>query len=243
MAAFAAVGALYFSNSTLSASNDQLVLARQTAQSELFKSAAEQLDSSKESVRLSGVYLLERLAQDSVADQPTARRLLEAFVRTETVTEPCEIPDREPPVDIQAALDVIAKYGALPGPTPTVNLFGACLTATYLGEVDLTGASLYRADFTGADLTGAVLVGADFYNANLTGASLYRANLTDAILIEANLAGAELTNANLTSADLTRANLTGALLTGANLTGVHLTGIVYDGSTKWPEGFIPPQSA
>jgi hypothetical protein len=54
MAAFAAMGALYFSNSTLSASNDQLGLARQTAQSELLKSAAEQLDSDKESVRLSG---------------------------------------------------------------------------------------------------------------------------------------------------------------------------------------------
>lgn len=234
MAALAAVGALYFSNSTVSASNEQLGLARQTAQSELFKSAAEQLDSDKESVRLSGVYLLERLALDSVADQPTVRRLLEAFVRTETSSRTCEPPEREAPVDIQAALDVIGKYGDLPAPTPVANLFAACLVATSLEEANLPDAWLEEADLTWASLYLANLTQADLEEANLTEAHLKEANLTEAVLVNTNLARAFLTsavltkaileNANLADASLYLADLTGADLRGADLTSVDLRG-------------------
>jgi uncharacterized protein YjbI with pentapeptide repeats len=219
MAACAAVGALYFSNSTLSATNDQLGLARQTAQSELLKSAAEQLDSDKESVRLSGVYLLERLAQDSAADQPTVRRLLEAFVRTETTTKPCNVPRPEAPVDIQAALDVITKYAALPDPTPRVKLQGACLAHANLYDTQLTGANL-----GGANLAGAVLTISQLHETNLAGAQLQFSTSVATVFSEANLAGANLTDANLTAANLTGANLWNANLTGTNLRSANLTG-------------------
>ncbi|WP_280249593.1 pentapeptide repeat-containing protein [Nocardia abscessus] len=233
MAAFAAIGALYFSNSTLSASNDQLGLARQTAQSELLKSAAEQLDSDKESVRLSGVYLLERLAQDSKADQPTVRRLLEAFIRTETLDRPCETSRREAPVDTQAALDVIAKYVAQPAPTPRVNLQRACLAQAALYNTDLTGV-----DFAGVNLTGAVLNVSRFHGANLEGALLQFSHsvatiFSDANLSSANMASANLCTANLTGADLDDANLVDARLSEANLTDATLSNANLEGATLW----------
>ncbi len=248
LAAFAAVGALYFSNSALSASTDQLELSRQTAQSELFKSASEQLDSDKVSVRLSGVYLLERLAQSSVADQPTVRRLLQAFVITETTTEPCKPPERAAPVDIQAASRVIAKYAALPEDPVPVNLDGACLAAANLRGANFTDASLEETCLYGVHLGEANLTGANLGEATLAGAFLGEANFTDAFLGEANLAhaflgGANLTRAFLSAADLTGVDLRGAVLTGANLRGAVLTGAIYDESTRWPEGFVPPQSA
>lgn len=270
MAAFAAVGALYFSNSTLSATNDQLGLARQTAQSELFKSASEQLDSDKESVRLSGVYLLERLAQGSVTDQPTVRRLLEAFVRTEATPRSCEGHRQEAPVDIQAALDVIKKYAVLPNPTPRVKLQGACLaraflynaqftganlvgvnltkavlTVSQLHEVDLAGAMLQSAHaietvFSEAKLTGANLTGANLASADLTGADLTGATLEEANLSGADLSGATLVDTNLSGATLWNVNLSGADLLGANLDDAHFIDVVYDSRTRWPDGFTPP---
>jgi uncharacterized protein YjbI with pentapeptide repeats len=52
-----------------------------------------------------------------------------------------------------------------------------------------------------------------------------------------------LVGTDLTGADLTAAKLYGADLSGATLTGAQLDGIVYDRSTKWPNGFTPPPSS
>lgn len=233
MAAFAAVGALYYSNSTLSATNDQLGLARQTAQSELFKSASEQLDSDKESVRLSGVHLLERLAQGSADDQPSIRQLLEAFVRTEATTGSCEGPRQEAPADIQAALDVIKTYAVLPDPTLRVKLQSACLAHAFLHNAQFTGAIL-----AGVNLTGAVLTVSQLHGADLEGALLQSAQAVETIFTEANLTGANFTGANLASADLTgadleNANLTDTELSGANLTNADLENANLTGATLW----------
>ena len=141
------------------------------------------------------------------------------------------------------------------------NLTGANLTRADLLNVDLSGAdlsgadltdaNLYGANLTGADLDDADLLGANLYGANLTGANLsgvwlYGANLTGANLTGANLTGANLSGvwlygANLTGANLTDANLTDANLTDANLTDANLTDAKYSTSTRWPEGFKPPQ--
>ncbi|WP_328388512.1 pentapeptide repeat-containing protein [Nocardia sp. NBC_00416] len=228
MTALAAVGALYFTNSTLSATNEQLGLTRRTAQSEQIKSAAEQLDSDKTSVRLSGIYLLERLTQDSEPDRPALRRLLEAFIRTEAPSETpsssftCGPHNRELPADIQAALAVIVKYSALPLPTPGVDLHMSCLTGAELSGADLTEAGLFEADLTGARLDDANLTEVQLFDTDLTEATLYRANLTRARLDRANLTGALLSGANLTRATLFEADLTGAQLPDADLTGAQL---------------------
>uniref|UniRef100_UPI0004D010EE pentapeptide repeat-containing protein n=1 Tax=Caballeronia sordidicola TaxID=196367 RepID=UPI0004D010EE len=63
------------------------------------------------------------------------------------------------------------------------------------------------------------------------------------ILYCANLQGANLRGANLTGVDLKGTNLVGTNLEGANLSGVQLSGARYnDLTTRWPEGFRPPES-
>ncbi|MFI1461876.1 pentapeptide repeat-containing protein [Nocardia carnea] len=236
IASFAAVGALYYSNSTLNATNDQLELARRTAQSEQIKSATEQLDSDKESVRLGGIYLIERLAQDSADDRAALRRLLEAFVRTETPHGSCAL--KVPaPVDIQAALEVITKYTALPD-TSNIDLGATCLNDLFLPSPDFSGAIL-----AGSNLSRGGLGGADF-----SGTALSHTDFTDTVLDSADFRGAILLNANLTGTYLRAADLSGALLYGADLTDAflgdaNLTGVIYDDKTRWPPGFVPPPSS
>jgi hypothetical protein len=65
------------------------------------------------------------------------------------------------------------------------------------------------------------------------------ANLRHAMLLMACLGGADLRSADLSGANLTGAWLEGANLTGADLRGAKLAGALYDGHTKWPDGFDP----
>lgn len=133
------------------------------------------------------------------------------------------------------------------------NLTGAYLSSANLTQADLVNAKLKGAYMPAANLTKAVLVNADLCDtflaeANLTEAFLHDANLTGTQLGATNLTRASLHGANLTKARLDQANLTGAFLYGADLSETDLTGtllraIIYDSTTKWPEGFTPPPSA
>jgi hypothetical protein len=40
--------------------------------------------------------------------------------------------------------------------------------------------------------------------------------------------------------DRERQNLVGADLTGTRLDNVMMIGVLYDESTRWPDGFVPP---
>ncbi len=130
-------------------------------------------------------------------------------------------------------LENLESLSSKPMDLRETDLTNANLSGAHLGDADLTGAFLLGADLTGADLTGA----------NLTGAKLFSANLTGADLTGAFLTGAKLFGANLTGAFLTGADLTGADLNVADLTNATLQGIIYDSSTKWPNGFTPPPSS
>ncbi|MDY3555400.1 pentapeptide repeat-containing protein [Gemmata sp. JC717] len=107
-----------------------------------------------------------------------------------------------------------------------VNFAGAKLTRGSLIEADLRGA-----DFTGAEMTKFCA-----RNADLTGAKL-----PGVVLKGGRLVGAKFVGADLSDADLTGADLSGADFTDANLTGTVLAELVFDQTTKWPEGFeVPP---
>ncbi|MEV0297923.1 hypothetical protein [Nocardia sp. NPDC050710] len=86
-AAGAAVGALWFTGQSLRTTN---ALSQQTAVTDRFRLAAEQVASDRINVRLAGVYLLERLAKDFPADHPTVFAVLAAFLRTQTTMSQCE---------------------------------------------------------------------------------------------------------------------------------------------------------
>lgn len=255
-ATLTAAVALWFTAQSLRATNNQYALSEQVAVTDRFRLAAEQLASDRINVRISGIYLMERLAKDSTADHATVFSVLEAFVRTQTGAAGCDDsearPDSavEPPADIQTALTVIGRRDAARDGDHRVDLSrtclnGATLTGARLAGADLTGVRLIGATLGHVDLTGAKLSGtrfafadlteANFGNDDLTGTDLHRATLTGARLAGANLTGVHLTSTKLNDADLVGAKLTGALLTGADLTDVK-----YDDGTEWPHGFAPP---
>jgi uncharacterized protein YjbI with pentapeptide repeats len=245
--------------------------------SDRFVKAIEQLgNETSPDIRLGGIYGLEQLARDSRTDHRAVFDVLTAFVRGQVpagsgkCTDPTlhlglpdESPNASPSVDVQAAIDAIAKRNLNNDQKGQVlDLTNTCLVAASLD--DLPEISLRGADLRFADLMGADLHLTSFYKANLTGAVLTGANLTGTILIganltrarfaklfegdrseAANLTRASLFDANLTGADLSGANLTGADLRAANLSDAHLSGaklsdIDYDQDTIWPHGFQPP---
>ncbi|WP_227997433.1 pentapeptide repeat-containing protein [Nocardia australiensis] len=238
----AAVGALWFTNQSLHATDNQYALSQQVAVTDRFQKAVEQLaDDDKPDVRLAGIYLLERLAKDSPQDQETIFAVLSAFLRIHTKASACE--SQNPiPVDVQAVLTVAGRRNVnqeRDGTDSSLDFRQTCLARADLTHADLTWADLTGADLTGANLnsahlnsahlTGAHLTGAHLNGANLNSANLFGADLLGARLFGADLLGARLFGADLTIADLTRANLNsanlnGANLNGANLTGAHLTG-------------------
>jgi hypothetical protein len=171
----------------------------------------------------------------------------------------------DPPIDLTNSClsgpERNSSYGAnltnayLPG----VDLSGSDLTSIYLDGANLseTGGPLYRhAEFYRANASGAFLSGA-----NLTGAGLEVADLTDTAMVDSVLTRASFSHSNLTRvwffhadltsaffgwADLTGTNFEGANIKGAdftkavNLDKARLNGVIYDSSTKWPNGFTPP---
>ena len=95
-----------------------------------------------------------------------------------------------------------------------LNLSGASLDHTDLGDAILREADLRGANLRGADLGLVNLGGADLRRADLSGANLIRANLSQANLSQATLIGADLSVANLSVANLSDADLSRADLRG-----------------------------
>ncbi|WP_199512200.1 pentapeptide repeat-containing protein [Nucisporomicrobium flavum] len=190
----------------------------------------------KLSIRLGGIYALQRLMIDSPPDEPAAVQVLCAFVRTHAplaADPPKAVPPA--PADVRAALTVLGHR-----PNPSAHVLDPSNTLLGLDHVDLAGADLAGADLTSADLSGATLTGADLggaelsranlngvypeSGANLTGADLCNATLSGADLRRAELGGADLSRARLAFADLREADLDSANLSGASLGDARLDG-------------------
>jgi uncharacterized protein YjbI with pentapeptide repeats len=242
-ALLAAIGALFAVAVSWSDANEQAELTRQGQFTDRYSRAVEQLGTvgvSNVTVRLGGIYALQRLAHDSEEDRGTIVEVLAAFVRDPAgrpngTPPPNAVPPR-PPTDVAAALKVLESLGGLRG----VDLHGADLAGA-----DLAGADLYRANLRDADLTGAELTGANLFRATLRGADLIFADLADAALggadlrgadlfsatlRGANLAGADLRDADLQDADLRDAVLAGAAMRGADLQNADLRGALLRGA-------------
>nr|WP_321572566.1 pentapeptide repeat-containing protein [Parafrankia colletiae] len=209
---------------------------------ELYTRAVDQLGTSdNETVRLGGIYALERIAIDSPADQRTVVEVLSAFVRIRSTDSdlrqaPAEESDAlavRPAADIRAAVQVLARL-PVRDDVPRCDLSGAnlngpaSLAAITLTGTNLAGADLDEADLTSARMGGVDLTGASLKESDLTGAQMGAANLTRtrldwAILTDARLANAILADAQLGGARLVDALLDGAVLVGAQLGGADLT--------------------
>ena len=229
----------------------QAYTAQQSLLNERYQQGAEMLGSGVLSVRLGGIYALERLAAEHPEQYHVqVIKLFCAFVRNLTGSEGvpgkpyAEVkPPSTPPSlreDVQAVLTAIGGRS---------EAGVACEKATKnfhleLHGADLGGANLHRANLAGANLGGVNLVYATLDEADLSGADLENVNLYYASLNAANLTGTRLLSADLSHAlaefsdfsgtDLDCAKLIHAFLAYSNLSGANIgTADLSDAMLHW----------
>ena len=189
----------------------QVAVAEGSLLNERYQKGAEMLGSDVLSVRLAGIYALQKLA-DQQPEQFHIQilKLFCAFARHPTKDDPSEAklsgdenPRHAPPrsrEDVRAAMEAIrvrSKSGIL--------LERSCCFRLDLRLADLRDVRLMDADVSHAILTDADLSGAWLEDANLTGARLDGADLTEARLGGADLSGVKLWSTNLSGAFLMQA--------------------------------------
>lgn len=212
-------------------------LNREGQVTERFSKAVELIGSKELSVRLGGLYALERIANDSPKDHITVMEILAAYIRENSMkeppeTEPVPVPKidekqiaetfQEEPLkdvydvattDVFAAITIINRRNIINDKERLKFDF----TLANLNGVDIRYADFDEAIFDGTTFQGAVLSMSDFSYAKFQNANLKNADLMASDLISANL-----TNANLENANLKRVNFQAANLQGANLQGAYL---------------------
>ena len=198
---------------------EQTLADQQRRLTESFSKAVEQLSSDKIEARLGGIYTLERLAIEAIAQvrsRPWWRRLhrngtppadpvsdlywtvmetLTAFVRERAKWQPTAAAEDAalqptPATDIAAVLEVIRRRPAAGRARERQRDWVFDLNTT-----DLRGARLFGVYFEGVDLSMSHLEGASLGEAHLERANLVEAHLENADLNEAHLEGANLANA------------------------------------------------
>ena len=246
----AVLAGLIFAWQQLGNTSETLFVSQQGQITDRFTRAVDQLGNADVTVRLGGIYALERISRDSERDHETVLEILAAFARQRSPAEqaaavvnatPAGDPTamlpsiRNLPLDIDVVLKVISRRDpALDGPDcinlSGIDLSGGDLAGYYLGNVCLQAANLTGANLRGANLAGVDLALADFTSANLDGANLSGATLTDAVFTSANLSQASLDDATLTGATLAGVPMQGTSLRGAMLNGADLSGALLAGT-------------
>jgi hypothetical protein len=236
---------------TNDANRAQEHLAEQGQVTERFGNDIGLLGSRDLDVRVGGIYALERLMHDSLADEPKIVEVLSAFIRdhspqslparSHATTSPCRSGATtskgrppHPPDDAEAALQVLGRRPVLVGNQPLRDID---LTWAGISGASLPGANLDDADLRCAGLTRAYLIDASLRDTSLRWAYLIDANLTDANLDGAHLPYTNLSHANFKDAKLIGADLTGAKLTGADLSDADLTGAIWPTGAAIPKGW------
>ena len=220
----------------------QAETTRQSLLNERYQRGAEMLGSRVLSVRMGGIYALNRLAEEYPTQYHIqVMELLCAYVRNPVGPEDDLVigymgtdPTNRLREDLQAVMTAIGnrEQGKIVLEQQSgyiLNLTGAFLchlqlekgnlSSVRLGRADLRSAYLLGADLSGAHLNFADLSGSTLAFANLTGSSLLETDLSSSKMGLANLSNATLYGANLSSADLNSATLTGASFMGTNLSG------------------------
>jgi hypothetical protein len=231
---------LYFTSQTLLTSQETLRTTQEGQITERFTKAIEQLGRDNLSMRLGGIYALERIARDSAKDHWPVMEVLTAFVRehAHVKEQPPEnaaeegIAQGHPqerkracpilgqsgqlPPDIQAILTVLRRRTGRYG-TPIREIWPLNLRNTNLQTGIIDNALLDHANLIGTHLQDAYLLGVQLQHADLKGAHLERAELGNALLYAANLTDAYLQDACLLMAELQWAYLIRTHLERADL--------------------------
>ena len=199
---------------------------------ERYQKGAEMLGSEVLSVRLGGIYALQRLAEEHPEQYHVqVMSLLCAFVRhpiEDAGVAPSQseknnetAPLRE---DVQVIVDVIINRSESQVEFERSVQYRLDLSDAMLRGIVIAGASLSGVDLSGADLSDGFIIErtnlscAKFAKTKVRGATIGgNTNLYKARFIEAILTDAKLLQVNLSSAILTRADLTGARIYNSDL--------------------------
>lgn len=213
--------------------------ARESLLNERYQKATEMLGSCELSVRLGGIYALERLLDEDIwRYYPEVVRISSVFVRHRKDSESLDNPDllRD---DVQAVLDLIGRRNnsVATEARRIVQDEPKEMQSMRIGLFNLSHSNISRAVvmapnfrdvvFSHADMTGMmcfnpIFAGASLDNAALTDAMIWEGDFSRADLSAADLTGARLPHADLTSSDLSSANMTNARLTNADLSKAKL---------------------
>ena len=178
--------------------------AQQSLRNDRYQKGAEMLGNERLSVRLGGIYALQRLAEEYPEEYyEQIVNLFCAFVR-------------HPTLDKRHEEEVKAKWG-MPQVRDDVK---AVMLA--IGERDKVKVALKLRKGSSLDLDNAYLVLANLSGANLVGAHLRQTNLQHATLRETNLGSVFAFDTKLQDANLEKALLCNAFLAVANLSGANL---------------------
>ena len=229
-----------------SSAQHQTTIAQKGLLNERYQKAAEMLGSDVLSVRLAGIYALQRLAAEhSEQYHVQVMRLSCAFVRLPTKDQ--SLGSGQAPIqpgaelgirqDVQSAMEAIGQRTETQKALEQkagfrLDLRGANLSEAQILDADLSKAMFHHANlsnvhFAGTDLTGALFRNADLskawlYEAKFTGADLSSANLSGAMLQSAEMAGMNVFNISLCGANLGQANLSKSTLQYAKIANAFL---------------------
>jgi uncharacterized protein YjbI with pentapeptide repeats len=234
----------------------QFVNSREGQITDRFTKAISQLGSEQLEIRLGGIYALERIARDSLADHWNVMEVLTTYVRENSPWPPKdgaaiafseyqpaseqnleagqaddgqdETPQHRPKADIQAIMTVIGRRSASQRRYEREQGYELDLRG-----VDLRGADLNEAHLEHARLWKVNLEHADLVGTNLEHADLHEANMWHARLWKARLERASLWGANLKHTFLKDAHLEHAFLLGANLEHAFLLGANLERTNLW----------
>ncbi|NYF09825.1 hypothetical protein HDC94_000981 [Leifsonia sp. AK011] len=203
-----------------------------------YTEAVTQLANTSESVRIGGLYALERIARDSEKDRAMISKVVASYIRT----PPLESSDARPAdgslpasPSVLVAAGVLREVSKLGGSVSEINLRGA-----YLVNADLRRSDFSGLDFTGAILRnvnfdGAILSDSDFYEANLEHARFVGADLRRSVFFKADLHNAIFHRSRLEGARFRR-NMNQASAKRCDVKSLH-SAASWDESTVWPKGF------
>ena len=213
----------------LEIAHQQAETAQESLLNERYQKGAEMLGSDVVSVRLGGIYALQRLAyQHPNQYHFQIMRLFCSFARNPRVNEEKTVyysvengTTHELREDVQAVMTAIGHRSA-------AGLDLEELEENFqldLRYADLHGASLEGANLAGALLTRAELGRTDLRKVNLSGSSLLGAKLDFALLKDAKFSGADLLGAKLCWADIENTDFSLAHFYSVNLSGTHFKSV------------------
>ena len=235
------------------AAQEQSETAKRVYVNERYRQAASMLGDRELPVRLGGIFVLERLAEDHTVEfRPGVVKLLVEFLRAPpTLEEPQPKvfggwPSLERPAvrpDVQAAFTAInnLKYGGVSTEDAWSHgwpdLHGAQLCSVNMEKLSLRGANLQNANLEYAQLSGTDLTGASLQGANFRHANLSFTNLSSCDMSGADFSGVEarrtkfkratmpatMVGASLFKADCSEAVFPNTDLTDAQLDSTNLT--------------------